>query len=354
MNCLVASFGSHFRRIELLMHTFFFPLRILTRRRRKHRTFVPPQASVNRDTNMDPSLSSSASELFIDDGLLSLKSLPVHASKYNNILKWHIKPGAQRVRHTYIYKTMQLVPLYTIADSFCVAYWLEHPAVIIKFILGKLTSVDHSAVAGLADFMMVRAIKTRLFIRVVHSTKLTALEKIPSNGFLRNTCFYTMRCWSGLAVFPGATPNMLPIIRLATYLGLAHPPYETFNSDQEYDQHIRQMSFEMMGSDISEVEASSWAALVALVRCIAKPEPKHDICLPFPVHPGDTSGLCDFQQMRFPNHSIVSLPADEAIISSEDDVGVNGIEVLGVDSNRRSKSPANRSKLLPIIEDESE
>jgi hypothetical protein len=83
-------------------------------------------------------------------------------------------------------------------------------------------------------------------------------------------------------------------------------------------------------------------------------EPKNEISLPFPVHPGDNNGLYDFQQMRFPNHSIVSLPADEANISSEEDVGVNGIEVLGVDSNHRNKSPANQSKLLPIIEDESE
>jgi hypothetical protein len=303
---------------------------------------------------MSPTPPSPGSEVLIDDSLSSLKSLSVHETKYNDILRWHVKPGAQRVCHIYVYKTMRLVPLYTIADSFCVAYWLEHPALLFKFILGKLTSIEHSAVAGLVDFMMVRAIKTKLFVRVVHSTRLTALEKIPSNGFIRNTYLYTIRCWSSFVIFPATNPNILPIIRLACYLGLAHPTYRTFNSDQEYLQHIRRMSFEMVGSDICEVEASSWVAQVDLVWRIGKSEPVNEICLPFPVHPDCRTGMWEFQQIRFPDHSVGSLPAHEANVSAKEDRGRIGFEVLEVDPSHRCRSPTNQSRLSPITEDESE
>jgi hypothetical protein len=303
---------------------------------------------------MSPTAPSPVSEVLIDDSLSILKSVPVHVTKYNGILRWHVKPGSKRVRHTYVYKTMKLVPLYTVADSFCVAYWLEHPAVLFKFILGKLTRIEQSAVAGLVDFMMVRAIKTKLFVRVVHSTRLTALEKIPSNGFLRNTCLYTIRCWSSFVIFPAATPNILPIIRLASYLGLAHPNYTTFNSDQEYEQHIRQASFEMMGSDICEVEASSWVAQVDLLRRNGKLEPVNEVCLPFPLHPDYKFGMREFQQIRFPDHSVVSLTADEATVFAKEGGDRIRFEVLGVDPSHRCRSPANQSRLSPITEDESE
>jgi hypothetical protein len=294
------------------------------------------------------------SATLIDDSLSCLESLPVHATKYSNILKWHLKPGIETNILHYKYQGKIFVPLYTIGDSFCVAYWKEHPAVIIKFILGRLTSVDHSSVAGLIDFMMARALKSKLFVRVVHSTKLSSLQKIPANGFIKNTCYFTIRCWSSLAIFPVATPNMLPIIRLASYLGLSHPPYETFNSEREYEQFIFKKNFERLTSDLCEVEATSWVSLLLLVRCISKLDPKSEVARPFPIHPADQKKSNEFQHLRFPNYSSASLPSDEFQLTSDEIPESRGLELLGVDSSRRSKSPTGVSRLKPIAEDEEE
>jgi hypothetical protein len=293
-------------------------------------------------------------EIPIDDSLSCLESLPVHATKYSNILKWHLKPGIERNILHYKYKGKVFVPLYTIGENFCVAYWKEHPAVIIKFILGRLTSVDHSSVAGLIDFMMARALKSKLFVRVVHSTKLSTLQKIPANAFIKNTCYFTIRCWSSLAIFPVVTPNMLPIVRLASYLGLSHPPYETFNSEHEYEQFICKKNFERLSSDLCEVEATSWASLLLLVRCIAKSDLKSEVALPFPIHPADQQKQNEFQHLRFPNYSSTSFNSDEFQPTSDELPEARGLELLGVDSSRRSKSPSCHSRLKPIAEDEAE